>query len=153
MFERDARCGLMRRFDSGSSTDCEVNTAHTDLGLKNAAMIGTEAAHDGVLWGGESARLNTFLQCCFVIGRSQILRVEGGDGQGEFPANKLGGSFNPAIEIDSGEQCFEGIYLESGLASTARHFFTSVEQQELPKFEPRCLLLESDGVDRGGSQF
>ena len=66
---------------------------------------------------------------------------------------KFAGYLQPAVEIDSCQDRFQGIDQQSGFATSAALFFSAAQPQVVAQLQLLCYLDEVPFADQMGSQF
>ncbi len=138
--------GKLFRAAGGAADEPVADTGFND---KNFGMLGAASTDDGVFGSGEAECLGALLEDALVVVQSEF-------GRAGVDLNALkyvcrdepAGRFDPAIQIDSGDESFERIRQDGFPLAAAIAFLASSEQQVFSQAEIEGAEVQMGRADQ-----
>src|SRR5580704_13246790 len=123
-------------------------------------MVGAALRGEDVVGLAGASGLEVLLQSGFVVADGSaegVARLEsevkiGEGGLDDVLFDEGAGDIEAAVEIEGGDDGFEGIGEESGLSATTALFFASAEEEERAEVDARGYLSEMTAANERGAE-
>jgi hypothetical protein len=150
--------GAAFRFGECSVASEAVGDA--DFDAEELLVIGTALSSEDVLRLADSSGLEVFLEGGLVIANGSGEGVTGAEGAVQIGKRGLddvvfdegSGGVESAVEVEGGDDGFDGVGEESWLVAASALLFAAAEAKECPKADALADVSEVPAADEGGAE-